>query len=57
MGLLVGQCWKSNFSYFKKMFFPILWLHWVFVAARRLSGAVACWLLVVVASLVVVHRL
>ena len=57
MGLLVGQCWKSNFYYFKKMFFPILWLYWVFVAARRLSGAVACWLLIVVASLVVVHRL
>ena len=37
--------------------FTCFWLHWVFVAARRLSLVAPHRLVVVVASLVVEHRL
>ena len=44
---------------FFKLFilFIYFWLHWVFVAAHRLSLVAVCGLLIVVASLVAEHGL
>ena len=45
------------YLYFFFLILFIYWLHWVFVAAHSLSLVVVCRFLVVVASLVVEHRL
>lgn len=42
---------------FKKFLSIYFWQHWVFVAAQGLSVVVAQELLIMVASLVVAHRL
>ena len=43
--------------FIKKIFFPNFWLCWVFITAHGLSLVVVHGLLIVVASLVVEHRL
>ena len=46
---------SSSLFHLKKIYLFIFWLHWVFVAACRLSLVAARGLLTVVASLVVEH--
>ena len=64
MGIHQGIWSICHYYYFFKIYLSI-WLWWIFVAAHRLSvvavsagySVAACGLLIVVASLVAVHRL